>query len=60
MAPKAEKRLRQIEHDDDSFEDFQKKCIKAVKGYVAPQNLVGSMAKRMKLVVEMKGDNIRK
>ena len=60
MWPRAEKRLRELEDDDDSFQDFQKKCLKAVKQYPAPEKLVGSMAKRCRDVVQKKGDFIRK
>ena len=56
----AEERLRQKEHDSDTFEMFQRRCVDAVKKYSASSRLVGSMAKRMRLVIEKHGAMIEK
>ena len=58
--PSAEEAIRKAEEDDDTFEDFQKRCVKAVTNYVGAGNLVGSMAKRLRMVKEAKGAMIPK
>ena len=59
---RAEEDLRALEGEDDSFEDFQKTVLTATKAYPKKfaVKLVGSMAKRMKLVLTKKGANIGK
>ena len=49
-------KLRELEEDDDDFQTFGRKCLKAVRKYQAPEKLVGSMAKRCKRVVEKRSD----
>ena len=39
--PAAEEALRAAEEDDDTFQDFQKRCVKAVKEYVGAKRFVG-------------------
>ena len=56
----AEERLREKERDDDTFDVFQRRCVDAVKKYSAASKLVGSMAKRMRMVVEKHGAMIDK
>lgn len=56
----AEERLREIEKDSDSFDVFQTRVIQACRAYPYGNKLVGSMAKRMRLLVEKEGANIGK
>ena len=58
--PAFEKKLRELEPDNCTFEDFGKLAKKAVLQYPAKEKLVGSMAKRMAKCIEKKGENIRK
>ena len=58
--PSAEEAIRKAGDDDDTFEDFQNRCVKAVTNYVGAGNLVGSMAKRLRMVKEAKGAMIPK
>ena len=51
----AEPALRKLEKDGDSFQAWQKKCIKAVNAYPSKTKLVGTMAKRVKKVILKKG-----
>ena len=51
----AEPALRKLEKDGESFEAWQKKCIKAVSAYPSKNKLVGTMAKRVKKVILKKG-----
>ena len=56
--PIAENILRAKEKDTDSFETFQKHCARAVEDYEKNDGamlLVGSMATRLKRVVDMNG-----
>jgi len=52
----AEPRLREMETTSDTFEVFQKRCLKACNQYPAADKLVASMAKRMDMVLEKKGN----
>ena len=56
----AEETLRDQERDKDSFEVFQKRVLKACNDYPFGGKLVGSMAKRMTLLLDKKGANIGK
>jgi len=56
----AEETLRDDEKDNDSFEVFQGRVLKACREYPFGGKLVGSMAKRMKLLLDKKGANIGK
>ena len=58
----AEEKLRSLEKDRDTFATFQQKVIKAVQAYPpeSAKKLVGSMAKRMKLLIEKEGASIGK
>lgn len=56
----AEISLRAAEKRKDTFETFQKRCLQAVKEYKGAGKLVGSMAKRMKMVIEQTGAMIKK
>ena len=56
----AEETLRENEKDRDSFEVFQERVLTACRDYPFGGKLVGSMAKRMKLLLERKGANIGK
>ena len=60
MWAQAEVLLRQKEKASDTFADFQKHVLKSVDAYPHPKKLVGSMAKRMKLLVKVKGQHIGK
>jgi len=51
----AEPKLRELESGRDSFEDWQKKVLKAISQYPSPQKLIGSMAKRCQDCLERKG-----
>ena len=56
----AEGELRKRELQRDTFSTFQKKCLSAVNAYPSKAKLVGSMAKRCRLLAERKGKNIGK
>ena len=56
----AEILLRQKEKSSDTFAQFQNHVLKSVAAYPHSNKLVGSMAKRMKLLVKEKGQNIGK
>ena len=43
---RAEPHLRALETGEDSFEDWKKKVLAAIKEYPSPEKLVGSMARR--------------
>ena len=47
--------VRTLERNRDNFSTFQKKTLKAVRKYPSGEKLVGSMAKRCRLVVEKEG-----
>ena len=51
----AEPKLRQLEKPGESFETFRKKALKAVLAYPAAEKLVGSMAKRCRMVIDAQG-----
>jgi hypothetical protein len=56
--PLAESEVRKVEKDSDTFEDYQKHCLKAVKGYEknpGAKKLVGSIAGRLKRVIKEEG-----
>ena len=57
----AEVGLRKLEDEDgdESFEAFQKNVLKAVKSVPGSANLISSMARRMKEVIEAQGAMIR-
>ena len=56
----AEERLREIEKDSDTFEVFQNRVLDACRAYPFSAKLVGSMAKRMRLLKEKSGASIGK
>ena len=56
----SEERLRAEEEDDDSFEDFQTRVLRACHAYPYGEKLVGGMAKRMQILSDRKGANIGK
>ena len=60
MWPGAEKNLRAASKKRDTFATFQQRCLKAVRDYKGGDKLVGSMAKRMRMVVDLKGAMIDK
>ena len=51
----AEKKLRELETSSVAFPAFQQLCLKATKEYPAKAKLVGSMAKRVKMLLDRKG-----
>ena len=53
--PAAGEALRAAEEDDDTLQDFQKRCVKAVREYVGAKKLVGSMTERLRKVKVGKG-----
>ena len=57
----AEVGLRKLEDEDgdESFEAFQKNVLKAVKSVPGSANLISSMTRRMKEVIEAQGAMIR-
>ena len=55
----AEKELRTLEKDGDTFETFRKRALKACKSYPSSKKLVGSMAKRIAAVIAAKGAMIK-
>ena len=58
--PGAEKNLRAASKKRDTFATFQQRCLKAVRDYKGGDKLVGSMAKRMRMVIDLKGAMIDK
>ena len=56
----AEETRRDDEKDRDSLEVFEKRVLEACRAYLSGGKLVGSMAKRMKLLLEKEGANIGK
>ena len=60
MWKEAEERLREKERVDETFDVCQRRSVDAVKNYCAASKLVGSMAKRMRMVVEKHGAMIDK
>ena len=58
--PLAETKLRQLGKKNDTFETFQKNCLRAVEEYVTPEKLVASIAKRCRRCLEKHGDMIEK
>ena len=58
--PWCEPRLRCLEKKRDTFPTFQKRCLQAVKDYPAKGKLVGSMAKRVRMVLDKNGAMIDK
>lgn len=58
--PWAENKLRVLEGNSGSFEDFADKCVKAVSAYPDGKKLIPSMAKRMSMCVESEGRTIMK
>jgi len=52
---RAEPELRESEADDESFEHWKKKVIKAVGQYPSAEKLVASMARRCKDCLARKG-----
>ena len=55
-----EEEVRDDEEDSDSFVQFQKRCLRAVRRYPYGKTLVGGMSKRMKTLVEREGRHIGK
>jgi len=51
----AEHKLRDLETDRMGFPSWQKKCLQAVHAYPSKEKLVGSMAKRVTMLIEKKG-----
>ena len=56
--PWAEGRLRELEKDNDTFEEFGDKVVQAIKSYPTPKKLITSMPKRMRDVIDAKGGSI--
>ena len=56
----AEETRRDDEKNRDKFEVFEKQVLEASRAYPSGGELVGSMAKRMKLLLEKEGANIGK
>ena len=54
----AERKLRELENDDDSFEIWRKKLLKAVAAYTGKAKLVGSMARKCRQTLERSGGPI--
>ena len=52
--------VRKKESARDTFEAFQQKVLKTCKEYPYGDKLIGGMAKRMKLLVDLSGANIGK
>ena len=52
--------MRCLEKKRDTFPTFQKRCLQAVKDYPAKGKLVGSMAKRVRMVLDKNGAMIDK
>jgi len=51
----AENKLRELETNDNSFLVFQKLCLKAVGQNPAKEKLIGSMTKRVRMMLERQG-----
>jgi len=51
----AEPELRRLENDDDPFEEWVKKTMKACDAYPASKTLVASMANRMRAIYDSDG-----
>jgi len=51
----AEKDLRKKEKDEDTFETFQQRVLKAVRAYPSGQKLIPDMAKRIENLIAAKG-----
>ena len=51
----AERELRRLENDDDPFEEWVKKIVKACSAYPASKALVASMANRMRAIYDSDG-----
>ena len=51
--------MRELEKDNDTFDDFGDKVLEAIKKYPSVDNLYSSMPKRMCLCIEEKGGAIR-
>ena len=60
MSGGAEETRRDDKKDSDSFEVFEKRVLEACTAYSFGGKLVGSRAKRMKLLIEKEGANIGK
>ena len=58
--PHAERRLREIEKDNDTFEVFSQRCVDAIMSYPSDAGLVQSMPKRMEECVARNGAMIFK
>ena len=58
--PWAENRLRELEANDDAFEDFGKTCAKAVAAYPHGKKLIPALTKRMEMCVAAAGATIAK
>jgi hypothetical protein len=56
----AEQKLRKIEKSGEPFEVFRKKILKAVRAYPSAEKLVGSMAKRCRMVLDAQGAMLQK
>ena len=56
----AEDALRDAEQDDDSFEVFQQRALRACKRYPYGEKLVPGVTKRMQLLVDKEGCHIGK
>ncbi len=56
----AEPRLRKLEKNNDTFEQFKKRTLKATTDYPSAEKLIGSMAKRCKMVSDRKGGMLPK
>ena len=56
----AEEKLRELETTGMPFSAWRLKCLEAVKAYPSKQKLVGSMAKRVKMLIHKKGIAIGK
>lgn len=57
--PWSEAKVRELEKDNDTFDDFGDKVLEAIKKYPSVDNLYSSMPKRMRLCIEEKGGAIR-
>ncbi len=51
----AEPKLRTLETNRTTFSEWQQKCIQAVNAYPAKGKLVGSLAKRVSMLLDSKG-----
>ena len=57
--PWAENALRKREQDDDTFEDFGKRCLAAVDDFPAKHKLIASMAHRIAKLIAADGGPIK-